>query len=389
MRRWTLALLFLVACASASVQQPASTAVDIVVTRVHIPVSVNGAAPATFILDTGAAGSAIDPKYAESLGIKARSSGTARGAGGSVKVGLARDVEISFAGLRAELERSPMTPLGAISLRIGQPVHGVLGYDVMRKYVTEIDYAHERVTFHPLSFELPAEAVRVPIRFEGRLPLIDARLVLPDGRELRPRLLVDTGAGSGLILTRAYVAKNDIELEKTLDVSGGMGVGGETSVRIGRISSLQLAGVTLDNPIAALSRDTRGVFAASEFDGLIGGPILRRFTLYVDYPRKEFAFLPNAALKEPFEADASGLGLSSRDDSFEAVVIREVLPHSPAAEIGLRPGDELLAIDGKPVVPAQMDEIRETFRRRERTFTLRIRRDGAESTVTLVTRRLI
>ncbi len=388
MRRWTLALLLLVACASGTTQ-PATTTADIVGTRVHIPVSVNGAAPATFILDTGAVKSPVDPKYAETLGIKSRGSVTAQGAGGSVKVGLASDLRMSFAGLNAKVEKSPMTPLGAISLRIGQPVHGVLGYDVMRKYVTEIDYANERVTFHPPSFRPPAEAVRLPIRFDGHLPLVDARITLPDGRELHPRLLIDTGAGNGLILTRAYVAKSKIEIEPTLEITGGLGVGGETRTRLGRIGSLQLAGFTFDNPLASMSRDTRGVLASSDFDGLIGGPILRRFTLYVDYPRKEFAFLPNAAFHTPIEADGSGLGLASRDHKFDTVVIREVLSNTPASEADLRVGDEVVAVDGKAAVPKDLDEIREAFREHGRSFSLTIRRDGSQSTVTLVTRRLI
>src|SRR5687768_13082952 len=104
MRRIVLALFLAVSSHAQS-----TIPVDVVQTRVHMPVSVNDNEPVTFILDTGAVKSPIDPEYAKSIGITARASGTAQGAGGSVRIGIAPDVTMSFAGLREKVERSPMT----------------------------------------------------------------------------------------------------------------------------------------------------------------------------------------------------------------------------------------------------------------------------------------
>lgn len=383
MRRFLAALLFAVSSYAQS-----TIAVDVVQTRVHMPVSVNGEEPVTFILDTGAVKSPIDPEYAKTIGIRAKSSGTAHGAGGVVKIGIAPDVTMSFAGLRSKVDRSPMTPLGAISLRIGQPVHGVLGFDVLHKYVVEIDYANERVTFHPRSFTPPRDAVRVPIRFDGHLPLVDARITLPDGREIPARLLVDTGAGAALVLTRSFTKKHNITIPG-IEISAGLGVGGETRELTGRMPRLQLGGFTFENVVAGLSRDQKGVLSHSGFDGLVGGSLLRRFTLYVDYGRRNFAMIPNAAIGEPFEFTMTGALLTTKDDTFTTVVVRDVIGGSPAAEAGLRVGDELRAIDGKAVVPAQLDEIGKLFRQPDRRYALTIVRNGAEQTVTLLTRRLL
>ena len=384
MRRSLLALLLLATSAAAQ-----TIAIDVVGKRVHMPVSVNGEAPATFILDTGAVKSPIDRTYADAIGLNVKGKARAYGAGGGVEVGLADRAKLTFAGESATVERIPLTPLSNISLRIGEPVQGVLGYDVISKYVTEIDYENERVTFHPRSFQPPREAVRVPMRFDGHLPLVDARITLPDGRQLNARLLVDTGAGSSLVLTRAFTAKHKIDVDPGIEASVGMGVGGATRERIGRLPKLQLGGFTFENPIVNLSRDTLGVLSKSGFDGLVGGELLHRFTVYVDYGRKNFALLPNSAFEKPFEFDMSGAFFTTGDGTFKSVVVLNVLDNSPAAAAGLKIGDEIKAINGKPATPADLDEIRAMFKKDKQKHELTIARDGTESVVTLTTKRVL
>jgi predicted aspartyl protease len=389
MRRWTAALLLAAAASIAVARDTPKVAVDVVGTRVHIPVSVNGAPPATFILDTGAVKSPIDPEYATTLGIRPRSKAQTQGAGGTVTVGVAPDVTMTFAGARHRVDRSPMTPLGAINLRIGQPVAGILGYDVLNKYVTEIDYANETVVFHPKSFSPPAAAVRLPMKFSGHLPLVDVLVTTADGREVPGRFLVDTGAGMSFVVTRLFARKHGIEVENGIDMSLGFGVGGATQDRIGRLPSISVGGFRFERPVVNVSRDTKGVLVGGGFDGLIGGALLRRFTLYVDYGRKQFALIPNAKLREPFDFDMSGLQLVARDAKFDAVVVHNVLPGSPAEEAGIRNGDQLRAIDGKPALPAEFDVIRNAFKEPGKRFELTIVRDGAESVVPLTTRRML
>ena len=383
-RNWLFPLLL-----AAFAQFAVAGNVEIVGTRVHIPVSVNGAAAKTFILDTGASRSPVDPEYAKSLGLIAKGTAHTHGAGGGVTVGLARDVTVTLGGFSQTLKSSPMTPLTAISLRIGQPVSGIIGHDVMSRYVTEIDYANETVVFHPKSFSPPRDAVRLPMRMNGALPLVDVRLTMPDGREVAGRFLVDTGAGLAFVVTRAFAEKQKIDVDGAIEMSAGLGVGGATHDRMGRLPRVAVGGFTFERPIVSLSRDTKGVLSSSGFDGLIGGALLRRFTMYVDYGRKQFALVPNATIGDPFEIDMSGLQLASRDTAFDAVLVNDVLPVSPAADAGIRAGDELRAIDGKRILPRDFDDIRQAFREPGRRFELTIVRDGVEMTIPLVTKRLL
>jgi hypothetical protein len=256
----------------------------------------------------------------------------------------------------------------------------------------EIDYEQSVVTFHERSkFTPPAGATRLALEISSpeRIPVVRGEVTLPDGRTLAARLLVDTGAGTGLMLTRAFAEKQKIEVAGGMEMSAGLGVGGPTSQRLGRIARLRLGGLHIENPITALSRETGGALAGAHIDGLIGGEVLRRFTAFFDYGGKQLLLVPNRSFGEALEYDMSGLMLTTRDATFRTIVVRDVLPDSPASKADIRPGDELRAIDGAAVQPSQLAAIRAQFRTSGRRFVLTVVRDGSEQTVPLVTRRLI
>ena len=394
-RAASLLLLLLVACATAStIHAPAGAIripVEVVNYRVHIPVSVNGGPPGTFILDTGAGTSPLDDRYAKGLGIRGQPGGRAVGAAGSVEMLLATGVTYRFNGVEIIPDRVALLPLEPVSLRLGRPVVGVLGRDVFRRFITEFDYANSLVTLHPPgAYQAPAGAVAIPFEMaHGGLPRVDARVTLDDGRTLDARLLVDSGAGAAIVLKQHFVKKHGIDTSKAIDAPGGMGVGGAAQARIGRVASVEVGGFTLERPVTNFSLATAGALASLESDGLIGGEVLGRFTMTMDAPNSRLFLLPNARLREPFEFDMSGIQLAARDATFDAVEIFHVLPDSPAAAAGLRVGDELRAIDGRAVTPHQIPEIRRRFRVPDKRYELTVLRNGVEEKVTLVTRRIV
>ena len=51
----------------------------------------------------------------------------------------------------------------------------------------------------------------------------------------------------------------------------------------------------------------------------LGGTVLRRFKVIVDYPRQRVILEPNARLHDPFPADASGLVLTATGEEQDSV----------------------------------------------------------------------
>ena len=67
--------------------------------RLYLPVTINGV-KAEALLDSAAEGTFVDPKLATKAGIKPEHSQTAKGAGGSTEVLMAKNVSIDAAGVK-------------------------------------------------------------------------------------------------------------------------------------------------------------------------------------------------------------------------------------------------------------------------------------------------
>jgi C-terminal processing protease CtpA/Prc len=85
----------------------------------------------------------------------------------------------------------------------------------------------------------------------------------------------------------------------------------------------------------------------------------------------------------------SGLGLASEGPSFSVFKVARVLPGTPASEAGLRQGDEILSVGGRPVNGTRLSDLRERLRRPDQTVSLRVRRGAEELDVVIRTRRLV
>ncbi len=383
-------ILFLFLATTLRAAAPVVLDAQLVGNRIHLPVSVNGNAPVAFILDTGAGTTSLDADYASTLGIQGESGGNAMGAAGSVQIKVAKDVVFRIGDIDHRRARAPLLPLGPVSLRAGRPLGGVLGQDVLVRFVTEFDYAASTVTFHdPATFQAPNGAVAIPFKLEHGLPMIQVPITLEDGRTLNAKLMVDSGAAAPLVLKKHFVEKNKIDTSRGISTAIGLGVGGATKERMGRVARVDVAGVALANAVTMFSESTAGALADRSSDGLLGGEILRRFRFITDYPHKRLWFVPTDAVKAPFHFDGSGVQLTARDATFSAVDVFHVLPDSAGAEAGVKAGDELRAIDGRTVTAAQLPEIRELLKQPGKTYTLTISRGGEEKEITLTTRAVI
>src|SRR6185503_18942939 len=140
-------------------------------------------------------------------------------------------------------------------------------------------------------------------------------------------------------------------------------------------------------PIAAFP--SRGLFAREGAAGNVGGGILRRFKVIFDYSRQRVILEPNKHFNEPYEYDMSGISLFSDSPDFKRIRVLRILQNSPASEVGIKPDDLLVAIDGRPAPDIGLRDIREMFQNPGRTFALQIQRGNESLNFKLTTRRLI
>ena len=359
--------------------------------HIHLPVSVNGSTPLEFLLDSGADSSVVETGRAKALGLRMAGALEARGSGpDSVETGIIKNATLSFGGLEMPVPAISAIPLGSLPLREGAPMDGILGYDITSHFVIEIDYEHDVIHFiDPATFQPDPADVPLPFSFNSNLPITRVKVTSRDGQTYDARLLVDTGARMAVDLSRPFLDRTKLTAGPAIEGPLGAGVGGATTQMIGRLAKIELAGFTLDAPVTSFSTATSGSELDPDVDGLIGGDLLKHFTFTIDYPHERLLLRPNAAFGSPFEYDMSGALVMSKDAKFDRIVISNVIAGSPAAEAGLMKGDELLSIDGKPAAELRLEDVKVMFRQPEKSYTLRLMRDGKEIVTTMKTRRLV
>ena len=357
---------------------------------VLVQARVNNSEPLWFIFDTGASNTVIDTKRAETLGLKAHGKIVSTGAAGKAEAQRVPGVNIQFPGFEIARLTVYTLPIDSFSALFGLPIGGIIGNDIIGRVVAEIDYDKHELSFYDVaSYTTEAGGQVFPVTLQGGLPMIPAKFVLAN-REFSGTFEIDTGSTGPIQINTPFVRRHNLlSLVKRSKKERLGGVGGTAEAVTTRLESVTLGKYRLPNSIGKLSLAKQGDYSSRRYDGLLGGPIFRRFKLVVDLSRRRITFQPNGALNEPFEADMSGLELVADGDDLATYLNDDLEPDTPATEAGIKGGETLLAIDGRPASEFSLEEIRRMFMHDGREYDLTLQRDKDTIHVKLKLRRLV
>jgi Aspartyl protease/PDZ domain len=355
-----------------------------------VPVRVDGRGPYAFLLDNGSSYDVVDSAVAKELGLTVTPFEAQRGAGeGTIESGTADDVVFGLNGAEFPAGRIVVMPLSeAIGPGGGRRVDGLLGYPFFSLQAVELCYDGSEVEVYDRS-PRGWPGVRIPIEIDHEHALTDATLELRDGRRVTGRFMLDTAFRNAIMLTRPFAEEHAIadSFPRARSVTTGWGIGGPMRDVVGRAIALELGSLRFEQPIVTCSTARAGVLSEASFAGIIGGELLRRCHTLIDYRRREVVLEPSNAWDEPHELDQSGLYLIAEGTDFGRFVVHDVIPDSPAANVGIAPGDELLEIAGHDLRSLQLEELRALLRAGPgTTYLLRFERAGE---VRLTLRRLV
>ncbi len=327
--------------------------------HIYVQASVNGKGPYTFIVDTGGH-TLLSPHLVAELGLKAVGGAVTSGAGdGHATTGFVHFDEIAIGKVRLRDEIAFSTEVYDKSIE-GIPVEGMVGFELIRRMVTQIDYGRRTVTFSdPARFVAKDLGVAVPFVFYDHLPDVNGSI---DG--LPARFDIDTGSRVELDFMSPFVAARDLRAKFPKGVSAvtGWGVGGSGRDYMVRLSSIKLGRVEVDDIATGLSEAKGGPFSDPNVDGNVGSALLKRFVVTFDYAR-QLMYL-RRIVPEPADVgtfDRSGLWINAQSGGFEVV---DVAKGSAAAEAGVVVGDVIVAIDGAPVHDEGLSDARRMLRTR-------------------------
>jgi len=264
-----LAFLLALLCSSIASHAVEEIAVGWQSGLVRVPVFVAGQPePLRFIVDSGASESVIDLRAARHLGLRLGEKRRVLGVGGATTGYAVRGCagRIGSQTLPEQLLGLDLAPLDA---SCGGRVDGLIGADFLRDRIVQLDFRARRLRFYQPSESTRLRGEILPVAL--RAGAICLRVAVNAGPACWMR--VDTGCNSALEWAGRQAFSTD-RAAASIALSATRRPTIETTVRFG---SRQIDRVpTTCHP--------RPLFAGES--GLIGTPLLSRFTVTFDLPRR-------------------------------------------------------------------------------------------------------
>ncbi|WP_296380724.1 aspartyl protease family protein [Winogradskyella sp.] len=388
-----------------------------------IPIEINNVT-LSFILDTGVSNPILfNLTERDSLDLKNTKSFYLHGLGGDGKIEALKSSHNKFrigdaVSINQDLfvvfdETINFTP------RLGISVNGIIGYDVFKNYVVEINYNSKYIRLYNPNRYKPKTSKKwkaIPITIHSKKPYLDAKVIISENEKL-VKLLIDTGSSDALWLFEDK--KTGLAPYKDLFFTDylGKGLSGSVYGKRSKVKNFEISDFNLKNVNVAFP-DSTSINVAKvykERKGSLGGSILKRFNLFFDYTNEKLYLKKNSFFRESFTYNNSGIVIEHNGVRFVKEQIRvpnkgnynrnnnnsqavqidfsinyimslqpaykivEIRPSSNAYAVGLKKGDVLININGKPVHDYELAGINKILHGKTgKSIRLKIERKGVE-----------
>jgi hypothetical protein len=307
------------------------------------------------------------------------------------------------------------------STRMGIPIHGILGNDFFKSFVVKTDYTAKKLTFYdPIKYQNKKcnNCVELSLQFHNNKPYAKIKMVSLDKTSKEIILLVDSGSSDALWLFEEEGILSQ-DGKKYFDDFLGLGFSGNIFGKRSKLDKVFLGDFYLKEVKVAFpdKNATEGINFFKDRDGSIGGDLLKRFTVTMDYGSKTMTLKKNRNFSEPFYYNMAGLtiehdgvdvvtelttrrnfdfaGSSNRETGTTSKAVTDVsvftqislVPRyvivnirkgSPADLAGLEVGDEIATINGSPAHKTKLFELNALFSSKEgKRINLMIKRNDA------------
>ncbi|CAM1368494.1 aspartyl protease family protein [Tenacibaculum xiamenense] len=301
-----------------------------------------------FVFDTGATADLIDKKIADEIGIKGNYQQKVDGASGVETYDIALNQTLLLNNkIKFDHNNLVLKDLSNLNNVFGKHLDGIIGYSVLSKFITKIDYENNKLVLYKKLKDVDLDGFsKIPFSFNNGIPIpqFNISYTLTNGEKFTGPILFDSGAGLTLLVNTPFVNKNNIRNKAGKSIRNeSEGLGSSSISEIIKIKSLTIGNHTFKNLTVSLSNSDGGVTAMPEFMGIMGAKIIKRFTIVLDYEKKELYLKPNKHYAEDFKFPLTGIKLKKGGGKIKVAGIDKT---TPAYKKGLRVGDQILKING-------------------------------------------
>jgi len=340
---------------------------------VFLPARVNLSHPSLFLLDTTAPVSSLDPQRATELGITNF-----------------RSPVLNMAGVDIRLPELGSIANSDFGSRVGREYEGTIGNDLISEAVVELDYGRHTVRIYdPAPFQYRGGGKSFPLTMRDGMPAVKAKVTVGGHKSGEVLFIINTSLDVPLVISDRFAQQHHFFSHlKTVPVARGeLGIG--DNAVMARIEDFQIGGYQILAPLAAFVQGKAQGLDDPQVAGEIGGGMLRRFTVILDYARQVAIFDSNSEIRTDDHEDMSGISVAAGGPDlkrFEVVLVR---PGSPAADAGVQKGDVIAGVDDEAAADMTLSAVRNLFRQVGHKYKLLIERDGTTKTVNVTMRRSI
>ena len=266
--------------------------------KIYLQVQINGSSKLRFLLDTGAALLCmIDPQVVDSLKLTTKPGYWVVGTGGSTLSGsVAKDISFSLPGLSMQHVNAGVIPMRTMN-RPSKYVDGILGFDIFRNFVVEVNYAsHTLSLFLPETYVYKGSAEIIPVTFLSDAAYVKAKVTIAELPPIEDRFKLDTGNALAISFHTPFVDKNNL-LKKVSIVADGAdeGFGGESQAFFAFSDLIQLGSSKIGRSLISFSRAKAGPFSLDNAAGTLGAGFLRSFNVVFDFPHSRLILEPSTS----------------------------------------------------------------------------------------------
>lgn len=339
---------------------------------VFLAAGVNRGQPSLFQLNSTVAESSISPDRASELGL------------GDLQMPV-----LNLTGVDVSLGSLPQVADKNFSERVGREYEGTLGNDFLSGTVVEIDYARQTVRlFDAGSFKYSGRAMPVKLAFTSGLPTVHARINVSGGKTAEGDFVLNTALDQSLLISEKFAESHKLHPHKPI-ASTDYGIGDGRSAVLSRVNEFYLGPYTLAQAIGVFPNGKSLGSSDPGIAGEIGGGLLRRFVVTIDYPHQQVIFDSASEFRTDEIEDMSGLTIAASGPGLKRFEVVQVWPHTPGAEDGFVKGDVIEGVNDEAAADMSLPELRALFHQPSAKYKVLVDRSGKTLTLTLQMKRLL